>query len=870
MSENISGSNKKGVLNILTILLSLLCGILGGYLSTYYELDNLFVNDTTTSQPKPLSRDNKEVTVDQEGSLSFEVISPNISSKGNLVFTPEQDMVINRGNLKLSDSWADISGENLQIYGEGNTDIYLQPNGGSVGVGTTNAQYTLHVLGDVGFSGELMEGIVPWERLTDIVSVDTGQGLEGGGQLTEDITISLSNTAVDQGTYGSSEEIPIITVNSRGQITNATVQRITIPDPVEISNTGNSNTVAASTSYVYTVNQDLNNKINNKVSKSGDAITGDLMFNGGTRYIGTSDGYAFVIRTSNTDRITVTNAGKVGIGTSNPTYSLHTFGDIGFTGTLQEGTVPWGRLTSHPTITTGTGLEGGGDLSTNRTVSLSDTTVIAGTYGASGGIEYPRLVVDAQGRLTGVSSEAVRTATTAQTGIVQLSDSGSSTSLAATTSYVSSVNDNANLRVLKSGDTMTGDLMFSGGTRYIGTSDSNSFVVRTNNTDRITVTSTGEVGVGIGTPQSTLHSHVGSTDATEIRISNTYTESTSSDGLVLGYASSSSDAVINNKESGALKFYTGDSEQMRIDSTGKVGVGIVAPTAHIDVTGATTTAASLRIRTGTTPNIPNTGDMYSDGTDLFYYNGSEWKNLSGSTIYDFDCPTGMIPVPASSTGRPGFCVDKYEAKQDGSVAVSQASGIPWVSITQYDARAACRAAGKRLITEEDWIHIAQDVEQVGWNWSEGTPGSGVMSDGHSDNVPANSLAASTDDDPCFGTGQTCDTSTWNSQRRTYKLSNGEYIWDFGGNVWDWVDGFTYADYPYANNWDGWIACNTPDGICGNTLATNDQRYGGITTALRALFRGGYWLDGAKSGSFSVSLSCVPSSTYSNVGFRCAW
>jgi formylglycine-generating enzyme required for sulfatase activity len=234
-----------------------------------------------------------------------------------------------------------------------------------------------------------------------------------------------------------------------------------------------------------------------------------------------------------------------------------------------------------------------------------------------------------------------------------------------------------------------------------------------------------------------------------------------------------------------------------------------------------------------------------------------------------NCPTGMIPVPPGR-GRPGFCVDKYEAKQSGSVAVSQASGTPWVSITQYDARAACIVAGKRLITNEDWLQIAQNVEQVGWNWSGGTPGSGQMSDGHSDNSPANSLAASTDDDPCSGTGQTCDTSTWNSQRRTYKLSNGEYIWDFGGNVWQWVDGFTYADYPYANNWSAWTACTTPDSICGNTLATNDQRYGGNTTALRALPRGGNWAYGTRAGAFTMHLCSVPSSTTAGLGFRCAW
>jgi hypothetical protein len=137
----------------------------------------------------------------------------------------------------------------------------------------------------------------------------------------------------------------------------------------------------------------------------------------------------------------------------------------------------------------------------------------------------------------------------------------------------------------------------------------------------------------------------------------------------------------------------------------------------------------------------------------------------------FACSTGMIPVPAGDN-KEGFCVDKYEAKNVGGVATSQASGTPWVSITQYDARDACKAAGKHLITEVEWLQIAHNIEQEGWNWSGGTAGSGQMSDGHG--WGSSAIAASTDDDPCSGTGQTCDTSTWNSQRRTYKLSNGEY------------------------------------------------------------------------------------------------
>jgi hypothetical protein len=312
-----------------------------------------------------------------------------------------------------------------------------------------------------------------------------------------------------------------------------------------------------------------------------------------------------------------------------------------------------------------------------------------------------------------------------------------------------------------------------------------------------------------------------------------------------------SDIELRTIGTGQFKFMNDTSTLMTILNTGNVGIGTASPSQKLDIDG------QVRIRGGS-PGVGKVLISDADGVGT-------WEDPDA-----FDCPTGMIPVPPSSSGRPGFCVDKYEAKQSGSVAVSQAAGTPWVSINQQDARGACRAAGKRLITEEDWLHIAQDVEQVGWNWSGGTPGSGQMSDGHSDNSPANSLAASTDDDPCSGTGQTCDTSTWNSQRRTYRLSNGEYIWDFGGNVWNWVDAFTYDGYPYINNWSNWAACSTPDAICGNTLATNDQRYGGNTTALRALPRGGHWHSGTNAGAFTVSLSSVPSNTTTIVGFRCAW
>lgn len=61
------------------------------------------------------------------------------------------------------------------------------------------------------------------------------------------------------------------------------------------------------------------------------------------------------------------------------------------------------------TITAGTGLSGGGDLSANRTISLANTAVTAGSYGSSSAI--PVITVNAQGQLTAASTASISTVT---------------------------------------------------------------------------------------------------------------------------------------------------------------------------------------------------------------------------------------------------------------------------------------------------------------------------------------------------------------------------------------------------------------------------------------------------------------------------
>lgn len=59
------------------------------------------------------------------------------------------------------------------------------------------------------------------------VSIQAGTGLTGGGDITATRTLSLADTAVVPGTYGSATAVPILTIDQQGRITKA--QTATIP-----------------------------------------------------------------------------------------------------------------------------------------------------------------------------------------------------------------------------------------------------------------------------------------------------------------------------------------------------------------------------------------------------------------------------------------------------------------------------------------------------------------------------------------------------------------------------------------------------------------------------------------------------------------
>ena len=293
----------------------------------------------------------------------------------------------------------------------------------------------------------------------------------------------------------------------------------------------------------------------------------------------------------------------------------------------------------------------------------------------------------------------------------------------------------------------------------------------------------------------------------------------------------------------------------------------------------------------------------------------------------------VAPDPTVGTTE-AFWIAKYEMKilghddgdveyDEAGVAESRPSGIPWQWLNQDQARAECEALGEgfALPTNAEWMTVARSIEANARNWSDGqthpagaadaqlnvghTCRKGLLgSDCRTDQFPysGEGLPASIDDDEgLYGyvpgdyevEAPTLDENGWNAYRRTFYLADGQVIWDFAGNVWEWIDWYlplAEERASYGEVTDDFLEIN----LCVATAEMPDESFKSLNMEMTGLInanrlgryhptavdhdagaamRGGNFMHGScNNGIYALGMGYAPDTDHiiCRVGFRCVW
>ena len=314
---------------------------------------------------------------------------------------------------------------------------------------------------------------------------------------------------------------------------------------------------------------------------------------------------------------------------------------------------------------------------------------------------------------------------------------------------------------------------------------------------------------------------------------------------------------------------TSPTHALDVTGGGVFSSSVTAASFHGPLTGNVTGAASL--------NVLKAGDTMTGALTL---PADPASALQAATKQYVDSWTRPCVNPADANdimvAVGPWCVDKYEASvwstatggtqygsasddylcndngQDCAVGAANpvyarsVSGVaPSANLTWFQANMACFNAGKELLPNNVWQAAAAGTTDPG---STGSGTNCNVSGGAKENTG----------------GATGCVSTWGAE-------------DMIGNVWEWVaewvaePGWNGVMSTMKFNSDGYWHGGRQDsleparGLDGSNMtwdgAANSHEPG-------AVFRGGSWSHGANAGVFAFVANSAPSSSSTNIGFRC--
>jgi hypothetical protein len=437
-----------------------------------------------------------------------------------------------------------------------------------------------------------------------------------------------------------------------------------------------------------------------------------LLFSAADSTVGTSSAHALIFDTNNIERMRITNAGLVGIGTTAPSQPLQVEGNIRGGSPTVSGNYNFSLQSGSATVTNLTRYSSG----------LAELRHYGGAFQVVSNDAYP---------LTLNTSNVERMRIT-DTGLVGIGTTNPGTPLhvegaaAANNIAIRVINtDTSGYSTIQLGGADAG--IYRNGsaqTGYGGASSLNLITVgahpiafSTGNTPRVIIDSSGRVGIGTSSPDLPL-AVVGSIGSTGnlllrgqstgdqvIRVGSNRTDNGNSYidlvgdttytfyGLRLIRSNTGANAAssiyhrgtgllnIVAQDAGSIVLGTASAERMRINSSGNVGIGTTAPDGKLDIaTGGTTdVVAALG---GTFPAF-----TYRNGTGSWFHAG---KHPSSDYFYigRGATPTTSVDVVVDSAGRVGIGTSSPSSAINGSLKALEVSSAVGSAIRATDTAAS--------------------------------------------------------------------------------------------------------------------------------------------------------------------------------------